>query len=248
LDDPNTGLRFIQKGIDLGVGTFCIHKGLPIPGFSAEYNDPKDIGRVAKMFPSAKFIVYHSGFGNQRYEEVPYAEGSRVGTNSLITSLRENDVGPNANVYAELGTTWQIISTNAGLKFLDAAAHVIGKLLKYVGEDNVVWGTDSIWYGSPQSQIESFLQFQISKSFQDKYGYPALTMELKRKILGLNAAKAYGIDVKKTRCGVDASELASAKRMLDAERGGRRWAFVQPALTSRREFFAMKRANGFRPG
>jgi hypothetical protein len=112
----------------------------------------------------------------------------------------------------------------------------------------VVWGTDSIWYGSPQSQIESFLQFQISESFQQMYGYPALTMEIKRKILGLNAARAYGIDVNAMRCGVDASELAAAKRMLDAERGGRRWAFVEPALNSRREFLRMKRANGWRPG
>ena len=203
---------------------------------------------MAKMFPTAKFIVYHSGFGNQRYEEGPYTEGSRVGTNSLITSMRENDVKPNTNVFAELGTTWQVVSTNTALGSLNAAAHLIGKLLKYVGENNVVWGTDSIWYGSPQSQIEAFLQFQISKSFQDQYGYPALTMEIKRKILGLNAAKAYGIDPKAMRCGVDASELAAAKRMIDAERGGRRWAFVEPMLTSRRDFFAMKRANGFRPG
>lgn len=79
-------------------------------------------------------------------------------------------------------------------------------------------------------------------------GYPALTMELKRKILGLNAAKAYGIQVQATRCGIDKSELAAAKRVLDAERGGRRWSFVQPVLKSRREFFALKRAQGFRPG
>ncbi|MFT3921780.1 MAG: amidohydrolase family protein [Myxococcales bacterium] len=248
LDDEATGARFIAKGLELGVNTFCVHKGLPIPGFSAKYNDPEDIGRVAKMFPKAKFIIYHSGFGNQRYEEGPYTEGSRVGTNSLITSLLANGIKPNGNVFAELGTTWQVISTNVGLGFMNAAAHVIGKLLKYVGQDNVVWGTDSIWYGSPQSQIESFLQFQISKSFQDQYGYPALTMELKRKILGLNAAKAYGIDVSAMRCGVNASELAEAKRLLDAERGGRRWAFVEPKLTSRREFFAMKRAQNFRPG
>ncbi len=44
----------------------------------------------------------------------------------------------------------------------DAAAHALGKLLKYVGEDNVLWGTDSIWYGSPQDQIQAFRTFQIS--------------------------------------------------------------------------------------
>jgi hypothetical protein len=129
-----------------------------------------------------------------------------------------------------------------------AAAHLLGKLLKYVGEDNVVWGTDSIWYGSPQAQIESFLQFQISESFQKQYGYPALTMELKQKILGLNAARAYGIDVDAMRCSVDQSKLALKKRELDGELGARRWAFHEPPLRTRRAFWAMHRQNGFRPG
>jgi uncharacterized protein len=41
---------------------------------------------------------------------------------------------------------------------------VIGKLVKYCGEDNVLWGTDSIWYGSPQDQIQAFRTFQIAPS------------------------------------------------------------------------------------
>ena len=46
----------------------------------------------------------------------------------------------------------------------DSAAHAMGKLFKHVGEDNVLWGTDSIWYGSPQDQIQAFRTFQISGS------------------------------------------------------------------------------------
>jgi uncharacterized protein len=248
LDDPQTGAKVVQKGLELGVGTFCIHKGLPIPGFSTKYNDPVDIGRVAKMFPEAKFIIYHSGYGHQGYTEGPYQMGSRVGSNSLITALLENDLEPNSNVFAELGTTWQLVSTLPIVGGTTPAAHLLGKLLKYVGEDNVVWGTDSIWYGSPQAQIESFLQFQISESFQKQYGYPALTMEIKKKILGLNAARAYGIDVDAMRCSVDGSKLAMKKRELDGEFGGRRWAFHQPPLRTRRDFWAMHRRNGFRPG
>ena len=248
LDDPDTGLKVVQKGLELGVGTFCIHKGLPIPAFSTKYNDPVDIGRVAKVFPEAKFIIYHSGYGHQGYNEGPYTMGSRVGTNSLITALLENNIAPNSNVYAELGTTWQLVSTSPVIGGMAAAAHVVGKLLKYVGENNVVWGTDSIWYGSPQSQIESFLAFQISAQFQSQYGYPALTMDIKRKILGLNAARAYNINVDAMRCEVDKSKLALRKQDLDDEFGARRWAFHTPPLTSRREFWAMHRRNGFRPG
>jgi uncharacterized protein len=110
--DESVGQAMISKGLDLGVGTFCIHKGLPIPGFSSRYNDPRDIGAAAKMFPQAKFIVYHSGYGNgNSYTEGPYVEGSRNGVNSLITALIENGVPPNSNVYAELGTTWQLVKS-----------------------------------------------------------------------------------------------------------------------------------------
>ena len=55
------------------------------------------------------------------------------------------------------------------------AAHVLGKLLNRVGEDRVLWGTDAIWYGSPQPQIMAFRAFQITPEFQQRFGYPALT-------------------------------------------------------------------------
>ena len=58
---------------------------------------------------------------------------------------------------------------------------MLGKLLVAVGPDNVVWGTDSIWYGSPQTQIEAFRAFEITPEFQERFGYPALTPELKRR-------------------------------------------------------------------
>jgi hypothetical protein len=71
---------------------------------------------------------------------------------------------------------------------------VLGKLLAAVGEDRILWGTDSIWYGSPQEQIAAFRAFEISAAFQQDFGYPALTAQAKAKIFGLNAATAYGID------------------------------------------------------
>jgi hypothetical protein len=111
-----------------------------------------------------------------------------------------------------------------------------------------MWGTDSIWYGSPQSQIESFLQFQIPMKMQMQYGYPALTMDIKRKILGLNAARIYGIDPIAMRCGIDKSAVMQAKRQLDHDLGARRWAFGQPMLTRRRDFWRMLRQKNFEPG
>jgi hypothetical protein len=84
---------------------------------------------------------------------------------------------------------------------------VLGKLLKYVGEDRVVWGTDSIWFGTPQDQIQALRTFQISEAFQEQYGYPALTDALKAKIFGLNSAELYGIDPITGKCDVDAATV-----------------------------------------
>jgi hypothetical protein len=46
------------------------------------------------------------------------------------------------------------------------AAHVPGKLPWRLGEDRVLWGTDSVWYGPPQTQIMAFRAFEISAEFQ----------------------------------------------------------------------------------
>jgi len=75
----------------------------------------------------------------------------------------------------------------------DEAAHVLGKLLVAFGPERILWGTDSIWYGSPQDQITAFRAFQISEDFQERFGYPALTPDVKRRILGANAIRLFGI-------------------------------------------------------
>ena len=71
---------------------------------------------------------------------------------------------------------------------------MLGKLLLAVGENNVVWGTDSIWYGPSQVSIDAFRAFQIPAELRERHGYPELTPAIKRKILGENAAGIYGID------------------------------------------------------
>ena len=69
-----------------------------------------------------------------------------------------------------MGSTW----FNLG-RDLDSAGHVLGKLLTHLGPERILWGTDSIWYGSPQGQIDAFRAFEITPEAQERYGYPALT-------------------------------------------------------------------------
>ena len=89
---------------------------------------------------------------------------------------------------------------------------MLGKLLVTFGPDNILWGTDSIWYGSPQGQIEAFRAFEITPEYQERYGYPALTADVKARILGLNAARVYGIDPATTTCALSAADRAGLPR------------------------------------
>ncbi len=115
-------------------------------------------------------------------------------------------VPPNANVWCELGTTWREVMADP-----NQAAHVMGKLLSRVGQDRVLWGTDAIWYGSPQAQIMAFRAFSITEQFQVDHGYPALTDEVKAKVFGLNAAQLFGVDVDALRCGIGLPDLAEVR-------------------------------------
>ena len=109
-------------------------------------------------------------------------------------------VSPFKNCYAEIGTTW----ATSIVTFPTVAAHIMGQLLKFLGPDRIVFGSDSVWYGSPQWQIDALWRFQIPEELRKKYGYPELTREAKRKILGLNSARLYASsrsrERRKTRC------------------------------------------------
>ena len=189
LDDP-AGIAFIEKARALGVRRICIHKGLSFGPQSFEHSLCTDIGRVARRFPDVDFLIYHSGF-EPAVTETAFAPGAgRHGVDTLVQSLLDNGLGPGSNVYAELGSTWRFLMRDP-----TQAAHVLGKLLKYVGEDNVLWGTDSIWYGSPQDQIQAFRVFQIADVLRDQHGYPAITPAIRAKVFGLNAARVYAVDV-----------------------------------------------------
>jgi predicted TIM-barrel fold metal-dependent hydrolase len=225
-DDP--GLAMIERARRLGVKNICVHKGLPFGPRSYEHSQCMDIGIVAKQFPDMNFLVYHSGFVASVQEE-EFANGAgRDGIDTLIQSMVDNEIAANSNVYAELGSTWRFLMRDP-----DNAAHALGKIFKYIGEDNVLWGTDSIWYGSPQDQIQAFRSFQISEEFQDRFGYTALTPELRRKVFGLNAAVPYAIDQFEIR-SLTSTDFVSTEKLAYQENP--QPSFLTYGPKNRREF------------
>ena len=187
LDDQETGMPFLEQARAVGVKLVCAHKG--VSGM-VDAGSPSDVGPAAKAFPDIDFVVYHSGYEPRQPEGPLTPETARLGVNRLIQSVLDAGLGPGSNVYAELGTTWFVL-----LSHPEDAAHVLGKLLLHLGEDNIIWGTDSIWYGPTQPVLDAFRAFQIPDAMCERFGYPKITAQAKRKILTGNAARVYGIDV-----------------------------------------------------
>jgi len=229
------GLKLIEKARALGVKNICVHKGLPFGRRSYEHSLASDIGPAARMFPDVNFLVYHSGFISGETEG-PYDPERGEGIDELIRSVEEAGIAPNSNVYAELGSTWRY-----ALRDPEMAAHILGKLLQHIGEENVLYGSDCIWYGSPQDQIQALRAFQISEELREQHGYPRLTPKLRAQIFGLNAARPYGIDVEEVlkRARLDPVERRRAdyRRRPDPH-------FLTFGPKTRREFVSLLKARG----
>lgn len=230
--DDEIGLNFIDKAVKLGTRNIAVHKGLAFGQKSYEHSTCVDVGRVAKRYPHVNFLIYHSGFATDKAEG-PYDEKRADGIDALVTSLVKNGVAPGSNVYAELGSTWRLLMRDP-----DSAAHALGKLFKYCGESNVLWGTDSIWYGSPQDQIQAFRTFQIAPALRDKYKYPQITKELRAKVFGLNALKIYPVPADVLNKHLKGDKVA---RERDAYREQPDPRFVTYGPKTRREFLNLKR-------
>ena len=202
-DAPQVGEAFLSTVAELGPPIVAVHKGF---AGGSRFASPVDVGPAAAAHPELSFVVYHSGFDGLDAEG-PYDPANDEGVDRLITSARDAGIGPGGNVYAELGSTWFSVMRDP-----EVAAHVVGKLLRAFGPDNVVWGTDSIWYGSPQDQIQAFRAFQITEEFQERYGYPALTDEVKAKVLGANSLALYGVEPLAGSCRIDVGAVEEARQ------------------------------------
>jgi hypothetical protein len=177
-----------------GFNNICVHKGLAPGPPDPERGHPADLPKAARDWPQLNFITYHACiqpafFMHAALEEIRSGR-LRDGVPDISwTTEYAQLVAPYSNCYAEIGTTW----ASSIVTFPTVAAHIMGQLMKYLGADRIVFGSDSVWYGSPQWQIDAFWRFQIPEEMRERYGYPEITPADKRKILGLNSARLYGI-------------------------------------------------------
>jgi len=183
------------KAAKPGFNNICVHKGLAPGPPDPERGHPRDLSKAAKDWPNLNFITYHACiqpafFMYDALQEVKSGKMRQGVPDISWTTEYATLVAPHKNTYAEIGTTW----ASSIVTFPTVAAHIMGQLMKFMGPDRIVFGSDAVWYGSPQWQIDAMWRFQIPEDLRKKYGYPEMTPDARRKILGLNSAKLYGIN------------------------------------------------------
>jgi len=178
-------IPFLDKCAELGIKNIHVHKGPTIWPLDKDAFDVSDIDHVATDYNGKlNFIVEHVGL--PRIEDFCFMATQEP------------------NVYAGLSVVVGGLM-HARPQFF---AKVMGELLFWVGEDKMLFGSDyAIW--EPQWQIEGFLDWEMPD--QPAFGdYPRLNTEGKKKILGLNGARLYGVEVpEELRNPVPAEEPAS---------------------------------------
>ena len=200
MDDEKVTYPMLEKARALKVPRICVHKGLPL-GPVADYNHPRDLIKAAKDFPDLQFLVYHSGLLSVT---APKPDGEIPWTTEFCRAKKQANL---RNIYMELGSTFGQLATRNPT----ACAHLLGQILDAFGPDHVLWGTDSIWYGTPQWQIEAFRRFQIPDQLVEKHRYQQLTPQVKAQIFGLNAARLFGVDVRAKRNEIPKDYLTRIK-------------------------------------
>ena len=200
LDDEKLMYPFYEKAIKAGINTICIHKGLLPPDYETsfkgvwQYATVDDVPKAAVDWPEMNFVIYHSALRpflelpDQAWAEFEESGGYIKWASDLCEIPEKYGV---TNVYGEIGSTF----ANSAVAHPRFCAAFIGTLVKGMGADHVVWGSDTVWYGSPQWQIEAMRRLEVPEDMQKKYGLPALGGEnslTKQAIFGLNSARIYG--------------------------------------------------------
>jgi predicted TIM-barrel fold metal-dependent hydrolase len=239
LDDQKLMYPFYEKAVKAGITTVCIHKGLLPADYEKswpgvwQYNTAWDVGQAAKDWPQINFVIYHAAL--RPFLEAPdavLAEFEQTGRIKWATDLAEIPAKYGvSNVYGELGTAF----ANSAVANPRFAAAFVGTLIRGLGTDHVVWGTDSVWYGSPQWQIEAFRRLEIPADMRQKHGFAPLGPAdglVKSAIFAGNSARLYGVEMRTASRAFTSDKIAAIKAeyvALGGMRSNTRWGYVAPA-------------------
>ena len=198
LDDEKLTYPSYQIAEKYNIRNICVHKGLMPDNYEQafptwKYATVDDLGKAAQDWPNLNFIIYHSAIRPLFDAVQANADFERTGRLPWIDEMAEipEKYGV-TNVYGEIGSSFAMTT----ITYPRMCTYLLGRLVKGLGSDHVVWGTDSIWYGSPQWQIDAFRRIEIPMDQQKANDFNPLGPAdgpVKSRILGLNSAALYNV-------------------------------------------------------
>jgi hypothetical protein len=227
MDDERTTYKGYEKMVKAGIRNVCVHKGLFPPSTEKQfphlvgYADVSDVGKAARDWPQLNFVIYHSAYRHVGGDPaVALAEFEKTGRIAWTSDLADipHKYGVN-NVYADLG---QIFATTLIAQPRVCAA-LMGILIRGLGHERVTWGSDALWTGSPQWQIEGLRRLEIPEDLQKTHGFKPLGPArgtVKTAIFGDNNARLYNINQK--RAGIDLRQDRFAALKSEYDKAGPR--------------------------
>ncbi len=188
LSDPDA-YRYLEECAKLGITNIHVHKGPTIYPLNRDAFDVADVDDAATSFPELTFIVEHVGL--PRLEDFCW-----IATQE-------------SNVYGGLAVALPFMHPRP-----QYFAEIMANLLFWIGPDKILFGSDyALW--EPKWLIDKFITFELPEELKAEYGVD-LTMETKRKILGLNAARLYGINPEEHLAKIRNDALAQQAEQLYA--------------------------------
>jgi predicted TIM-barrel fold metal-dependent hydrolase len=236
MDDEKVTYKAYEKFAKAGRVNVCVHKGLFPPSVELKfphllaYSDVRDVGKAAKDWPQLNFIIYHSAyrFAAGGKVEDAWAQFEKTGRIEWVTDLAEIPAKYGVtNVYGDLGQIFAQ-STVADPR---VCAAMMGQLVKGLGADHVVWGSDAVWTGSPQWQIEALRRLEIPEDMQKKYGLKPLGAAegpVKSAILGETNARLYKYDRRAALLTDRVAMMKAEYEQAGPARSNLRYGYVVP--------------------
>jgi predicted TIM-barrel fold metal-dependent hydrolase len=225
LDDEKLVYPAYQKFVNAGLKNVCIHKGLFPPSAEKQfphllaYSDVRDVGKAAKDWPQLNFIIYHGGYRLGPVSDA-WMQFEKSGRVDWVSDLADIPAKYGVtNVYADVGQLFA--QTTIAEPRLSAV--MMGILIKGMGADHVCWGTDAIWTGAPQWQIEALRRLEIPEDIRRKHTFAALGEAegpVKTAIFGGNNARLYDYTPAQ-RAQVEGDQLAYYRTLYEKHGAGR---------------------------
>ena len=188
-DDAKVAFPIYERALKNGIRSVALHKAQPLGPVGIEPFKTADVSEAAIAFPELNFEIVHGGYAFMEETALQVA------------------LFPNICINLE-GTTGYL--ARQPRKFME----ILGAMLAAGGRDRLIWATGAMLF-HPQPLLEAFWRASMPRDLIENYGYPELTDEDKRAILGGNQLRLLGLEAAKLKAASSKDRFSTRDQLAD---------------------------------